>query len=89
MKLTDVQVGVVQPHRHRRQRSTPTDRVELEDIIRENLAQGDKFHGAIARLGLVDNEALNGVIDLSVRDGNRDRIFWICDPIQDADIQQR
>ena len=77
------------PPLHRRQGSTPTDRVELEDSIRENLAQGEKFHGATAKPGVVDNEALNGVIDLCLRDGHRDRIFWICDPILDANIQQR
>ena len=64
-------------------------RVELEDIVREGLAQGEQFHGSTAKPGLVDTEALNGITDLCLRDGNRDRIFWVCDPLLDANIQQR
>lgn len=41
--------------------------MELEDLLRENLAQGEKYHGATARPDLVDGEALNRVIALCLR----------------------
>ena len=63
------------PPLHRRHRGQPGDRVELEDLIRDNLAQGSTFHGATARPDLLDSEALNAVVDLCLRDGNRDRQF--------------
>ena len=42
----------------------------------------------MARPDLVEPEALNGVVDVCLREGNHDRQFWITDPLMDANEQQ-
>eukprot|EP00435_Cladocopium_sp_Y103_P038080 s1209_g10.t1 len=76
------------PPLHRQHGAVATDRVELEGLLRQNLAQDEKFSGPTARPDLVDGEILNAVIDLSIREGNRDRLYWICDPDLGASQQQ-
>ena len=46
------------------------------------------FHGIAARPDLVDSEASNAVVGVCFSEGNRDRTFWITDPLADANEQQ-
>ena len=82
-KSSSSKVTLLSPPLHRHQRGQPADHVELDALLRDDLAQGVPFHGTTARPDLLDKETLSAVIKLCSRDGPRARTFWITDPLLD------
>ena len=78
-KSSSSKVTLLSPPLHRHQRGQPADHVELDALLRDDLAQGVPFHGTTARPDLLDKETLSAVIKLCSRDGPRARTFWITD----------
>eukprot|EP00435_Cladocopium_sp_Y103_P014290 s1054_g3.t1 len=68
---------------------------KIEDLREEVAAtktstedKRDPYSGVSARPDLLDSEALNAVVELSIREGNRDRMFCVCNPEDDISEQQ-
>ena len=57
----------------------PNDRVELERLVRSNLALDGPFDHKTVAVSSMDPALLNEVVEFCIREGNRDRLFWICD----------
>ena len=64
----------------RRSREPPNDRDELERLVRNNLALDGPFDNKNISVTSLDGELLSEVVSFCVREGNRDRLFWICRP---------
>ena len=64
----------------RRSREPPNDRDELERLVRNNLALHGPFDNKNISVTSLDGELLSEVVSFCVREGNRDRLFWICRP---------
>ena len=63
-----------------RSREPPNDRDELERLVRNNLALDGPFDNKNISVTSLDGELLSEVVSFCVREGNRDRLFWICRP---------
>ena len=63
-----------------RSREPPNDRDELERLVRNNLALDGPFNSRNVSVTSLDGELLSEVVSFGVREGNRDRLFWICEP---------
>ena len=61
-----------------RSREPPNDRDELERLIRNNLASDGPFDNKNVSVTTLDGELLSEVVSFCIREGNRDRLFWIC-----------
>ena len=72
--------------RPRTDRSTPSDREEIERLVRDNLALGGPFNNRNVSVSSMNADLLNEVVDLCIREGNRDRLFWVCDPGEDPTV---
>ena len=72
--------------RPRVDRATPSDREEIERLVRDNLALGGPFNNRNVSVSSMNADLLNEVVDLCVREGNRDRLFWVCDPGDDPTV---
>ena len=66
-----------------RSREPPNDRDELERLIRNNLASDGPFDNKNESVTSLDGELLSEVLSFCIREGNRDRLFWICKPGDD------
>ena len=66
-----------------RSREPPNDRDELERLIRNNLASDGPFDNKNVSVISLDGEFLSEVVFFCVREGNRDRLFWVCKPGED------
>ena len=64
----------------RRSREPPNDRDELERLVRNNLALDGPFDNKNISVTSLDGELLSEIVPFCVREGNRDRLFWICRP---------
>ena len=62
-----------------RSREPPNDRDELERLVRNNLALDGPFNSRNVSVTSLDGELLSEVVSFCVREGNRDRLFWICE----------
>ena len=72
----------------RRSREPPNDRDELERLVRNNLALDGPFDNKNISVTSLDGELLSEVVSFCVREGNRDRLFWICRPgVEDHHIR--
>ena len=71
-----------------RSREPPNDRDELGRLIRNNLASDGPFDNKNVSVTTLDGELLSEVVSFCIREGNRDRLFWICkdgeDPLTEA-----
>ena len=74
-------VTLPSPPLHRHQRGQPSNQLELEALLRDDLAQGVPFHGTTARPDLLNKETLEAAINLCSRDGPRAKKIWITDPL--------
>ena len=72
--------------RPRTDRSTPSDREEIERLVRDNLALGGPFNNRNVSVSSMNADLLNEVVDWCIREGNRDRLFWVCDPGEDPTV---
>ena len=66
-----------------RSREPPNDRDELERLIRNNLSSDGPFDNKNVSVTSLDGELLSEVVSFCIREGNRDRLFWICKPGDD------
>ena len=74
-------VPLLSPPLHRHQRGQTSHRVELEALLRDDLAQGAPFHATTARPDLLNKETLEAAISLCSREGPRTKKIWITDPL--------
>jgi hypothetical protein len=70
-----------------RTREPPNDRVELERLIRNNLASDGPFDNKNVSVTTLDGELLSEVVSFCIREGNRDRLFWICKDGEDPLVE--
>ena len=62
-----------------RSRAVPSDRLELERLVKENLAFGGVFDNRNISVATLDGELLSEIVNFCIQEGNRDRLFWITD----------
>ena len=70
-----------------RSREPPNDRDELERLIRNNLASDGPFDNKNVSVTTLDGELLSEVVSFCIREGNRDRLFWICKDGEDPLVE--
>ena len=70
-----------------RSREPPNDRDELERLIRNNLASDGPFDNKNVSVKTLDGELLSEVVSFCIREGNRDRLFWICKDGEDPLVE--
>ena len=70
-----------------RSREPPNDRDELEQLIRNNLASDGPFDNKNVSVKTLDGELLSEVVSFCIREGNRDRLFWICKDGEDPLVE--